>query len=724
MPGPTIQWKTVDTEVVLSEIREEGRYRLASPAAVTGAPSLAMQAAGQNCTVRTYIGGVYRSDSLLTVPSTTPVAIRNAVGQPLTGQEMFDMVIEVGNLGFGSVLLTTDEPNGSLTSPFTTTAERTAWATANLATLRSGVSTVWGPGNREYLFVGPTGGPEGWMLAKQGVPNPQLTLSVPGAQAANYVFPDQSPNGNDLRVESGNAAAYSTAGYIGTTAAVLGGCRVSRDHLRINLFRDSFLVAFSMKRATAGADAPIFAIGTSVGEYIMITHKTTGYTRVVCTAATGGAGGLDLLDAASPVDILVSDASATEHHIAFAWNAKTRMAYKYVDGVLAYAYTTNALVENGRYFSDVDAAGVVRLGGGADYAASAAAALFRGFQMYKFPDTGLPLNLGEVANKLSRNPIESVSVFDMQFPEQEACISLIGQSNEVGAGSTGWINRTGNSGAGMVDPIGSRGGYNSMWPLLASLAGKRKSSINVATTGYAATGIVDYWVGRCRAYAPGLMVANGSYITYLGKTYKLAMATIASYTALAADPVTGQAGMTWTDLGASIPADTDGAIYRYTDTGRFDPNNLLSYALDRATSAKRAGFRKYGVIISIGQSDARLLASSADYANAVTSAIEYCNSRGVKPFLGFTCYSADPVIGPYMASTIYPGFLAAFADQVTAKGLAYAGADLWAGLGALAAEATPNSDTAALLADNMHLNPVAVTLGARLWDAALANAGF
>lgn len=130
MPGPTIQWKTVDTEVLLSEIREPGRYRLASPAAVTGAPSLAMQAAGQNCTVRTYIGGVYRSDSLLTVPSTTPVAIRNAVGQPLTGQEMFDMVIEVGNLGFGSVLLTTDEPNGSPSSPFTST-----WSAVDRAAL-------------------------------------------------------------------------------------------------------------------------------------------------------------------------------------------------------------------------------------------------------------------------------------------------------------------------------------------------------------------------------------------------------------------------------------------------------------------------------------------------------------------------------------------------------------------------------------------------------------
>ena len=55
----------------------------------------------------------------------------------------------------GFTLLTTDEPNGSPSAPFATEAERTAWATANLATLRSGVSTAWGPGNVEYVWNGP-----------------------------------------------------------------------------------------------------------------------------------------------------------------------------------------------------------------------------------------------------------------------------------------------------------------------------------------------------------------------------------------------------------------------------------------------------------------------------------------------------------------------------------------------------------------------------------------
>lgn len=191
MPGPTIQWTPIDTTEVLSEIREEGRYRLASPSAVTGAPSLAMQAAGQNCTVKVYIGGVYRSDALLTVPSTAPVTIRNAVGQPLTGQEMFDMVIEVGNLGFGSVLLTTDEPNGSPSAPFTTEAERTAWATANLSSLLPGRTTAWGPGNVEYVWNGPMA--TDW----QGIRGPYLG-------SAENPFP--------------NAAALPASGaYIGDT---------------------------------------------------------------------------------------------------------------------------------------------------------------------------------------------------------------------------------------------------------------------------------------------------------------------------------------------------------------------------------------------------------------------------------------------------------------------------------------------------------------------------
>ena len=124
MAGPAINWKTLDTGAWRSEIVEGGRYQLASPSTVTGNPSLAMQA-GQSCTVRIYIGGTLCPDASLTVNGTTPVAILNAVGQPLTGQEKFDLVIEVA-MPYGQNLTTTDEPNGSPTSPFASTEERNA----------------------------------------------------------------------------------------------------------------------------------------------------------------------------------------------------------------------------------------------------------------------------------------------------------------------------------------------------------------------------------------------------------------------------------------------------------------------------------------------------------------------------------------------------------------------------------------------------------------------
>ena len=154
--GAVIPWKKLDTSAWRSEIVEGGRYQLASPSTVTGNPSLAMQA-GQSCTVRVYIGGTLYPDASLTVNGTTPVAILNAVGQPLTGQEKFDLVIEVA-MPYGQNLLTTDEPNGSPSAPFASEAQRTAWATANLASLLPGRTTAWvivGGVAVEYVWNGP-----------------------------------------------------------------------------------------------------------------------------------------------------------------------------------------------------------------------------------------------------------------------------------------------------------------------------------------------------------------------------------------------------------------------------------------------------------------------------------------------------------------------------------------------------------------------------------------
>jgi hypothetical protein len=157
MPGPSIPWKTLETEAWRTQIDSvpPARYKLASPRTITGSPSFAMESADQHCVVRVYIGAGEAPDLSLTVSGTTPVPMTNAVGGNLTAQELADLRIEVGMPQPGFALLTTDEPNGSPSAPFASVDERTAWAAANLASLLPGRTTVWGPGNVEYVWNGP-----------------------------------------------------------------------------------------------------------------------------------------------------------------------------------------------------------------------------------------------------------------------------------------------------------------------------------------------------------------------------------------------------------------------------------------------------------------------------------------------------------------------------------------------------------------------------------------
>lgn len=128
MPGPTINWKTLDTEAWRTQIdgAPPARYKLANPRAITGSPCFAMQGAGQQCVVRIYIGAGAGPDLSLTVSGTTLVPMTNVAGGALTAQELADLWIEVGMPQVGSVLLTTDEPNGSPSNPYPSTEARNA----------------------------------------------------------------------------------------------------------------------------------------------------------------------------------------------------------------------------------------------------------------------------------------------------------------------------------------------------------------------------------------------------------------------------------------------------------------------------------------------------------------------------------------------------------------------------------------------------------------------
>ena len=181
--GASVAWKAFDTGTPASPIVSNGRFRLASPTSVLGSPSLAMQSAAQLAVVNVYSDDSGRIEAVLTVAGTTLTPIVNSAGKPFTAQQLFGLSIEVTGITNGEVLYTTDEPNGSPSAPFTTTAERTAWAAANLATLRSGVSRVWGPGDStEYVWNGPLA--TDWA----GIRGP-----YPGSPGSPFASPEEFP---------------------------------------------------------------------------------------------------------------------------------------------------------------------------------------------------------------------------------------------------------------------------------------------------------------------------------------------------------------------------------------------------------------------------------------------------------------------------------------------------------------------------------------------------
>lgn len=96
-----------------------------------------------------------------------------------------------GGTGAGWVC-TSDIGPGSPSTPFTTIAERTAWATQNLAALRSGASTVWGPGNVEYVWNGP--------LATDWIDKPPFLIGLGSAS-----------NPFDIAIWGGTASAVASA---------------------------------------------------------------------------------------------------------------------------------------------------------------------------------------------------------------------------------------------------------------------------------------------------------------------------------------------------------------------------------------------------------------------------------------------------------------------------------------------------------------------------------
>ena len=148
-----INWKTYDTGEIVTEIRQNRRYKLASPSTVTGTPSLAMQSATQFAIVYIYVDDVKLSTPLTISGTTkTPITIN---GKTPSQEDLLTLSIEVGGIGNGEVIYTTDEPNGSPSNPFTTVeALAAAYPVAGALPVQT---PMWVSPGVEYRYQGGVG---------------------------------------------------------------------------------------------------------------------------------------------------------------------------------------------------------------------------------------------------------------------------------------------------------------------------------------------------------------------------------------------------------------------------------------------------------------------------------------------------------------------------------------------------------------------------------------
>lgn len=283
----------------------------------------------------------------------------------------------------------------------------------------------------------------------------------------------------------------------------------------------------------------------------------------------------------------VSVADGAEHSVMFAVDAVTKLTAIYIDGTLDSTFLNSNLV--GSTTSTYDFV----VGGNSITLNSSTAMQIRYMHGLTFAGM-LPTNLGVIAAKLKNFPRYPLLSTDFDFTVgRKRVVAIVGQSNESGAATT--FRKTNLHGCPNADSTAVTGG--SWWPLMAeALFAKTKAYTYVLHyTAKGSTSIVKDWCG--------------------------------------------------TSTGT-----VTGTVYNQADAGLFDPNN---YLFTSATSVKTLldaaiGFDEKWVFLSIGQQDAFLGTTRAQFALGYQNVIDYLLAQGYKVAVGFTFYA--PVYDTWYAT--------------------------------------------------------------------------
>lgn len=304
-------------------------------------------------------------------------------------------------------------------------------------------------------------------------------------------------------------------------------------------------------------------------------------------------------------------------------------------------------------------------------------------------------------------------------------ISLVGQSNETGAGPTGSKGRTSGVGGPHIDA-----GNRSWWPACVEAMGRRGNWLTVANTAVGSTSLCDSWVGRCRTWANNMVVTRGSYVLSSGGLWRcnLAVGTAGASTVAptgAAD-TTGADAVPWVYVGVPAGGDVDGSVYAF-GSARYDPNGYIAAAL--AALAGKPGYDATGVYVSIGQGDHTVSSSRSQYGTAMRRVAEHVTGLGHRCWLGVTCGMSGvdaPTIAARdatMTGVIQLGQQDALA-ALASNPLVRAGADLRAALGLPVASAVDTTLNAVNSTDYLHLTSASYDQAGPFVAAAFAAGGW
>lgn len=547
-------------------------------------------------------------------------------------------------------------------------------------------------------------------------PSPQYRFMHQTRQTTGNAS-DQSGNGAHAAVAIAltTANAWANKGYASTNAGAGMGFFIQSNKAAFNVATDSVIFAITLNKAALGSTTVLMGNGAPAGgQGFYLSEQSDGTIRPGLTTSTASGS------PTFPSLTVVCD--STDHNILFAIDGKTKACYLFVDGVLeatsqqTFSGNTAGIVNN----FNIGAQGLAAASG----IGTTVAFKWRNSHMLVFPNSGLPVNLSGIAEKISSYPQKCLEASDIIIPIKYVNLSIVGQSNEAGHGFFADI--SGYYGCPVRDPTFPHGStLRSMWPYLATLLGKRLVSCAIWNAAIGSTSLVQSWAGMPRTWVSGIICLQGSLVLSSGGIWKVAGSGSfdgTTYTSTVqptgtSNIPTGSDGVAWTYLGVPTATDVAGRVQQSGDT-HFDPNGYLAIATSGLTNS--TGFDELWALISIGQGDFVVSSTLSQYQQAMINVTNLFLGLGAKMALGMTFYDAAPGADAYYTSTLLPARLAAIASFAGNPNV-IAGADLRTSVGVLPVN---NQFIPALQPDTVHANDPAVAKASEFWDAAIHAGGW